>query len=453
MSPSSQRQLALALAGGATVLFAGVFWRLPSPAVNPPRPSKVAATALLTGQKSPVTPPSAAGQAASDGPTNPLARAMATPNLRRRARRFKRLGASLAADFDGAFEILAALENQTDREPFLRGLFGVLAGGDPVRALTAAKRLESADDKKVVLPLLADRLVGPAERDERDTAVERVSAPDASLESRLGMDLVNHWPPRPEAAALWARTFTQGEDRLTLLSYAAALQFSTDPALAESYGREFVGDQQAKFQEQFVGELASTDPEAAWRWTQTLADPTQRHHVQETALQAAAGGLAPAVAAREVAEASTGTFADNTVSLVAQMYGLKKPDDAVAWAQALPEREAAIALPVVGRTATYDMGLILGVDPEGYPFISSMAMGQNSPLIKSMHPFDRILGVSDATGALVDVRNLGLLQVADLIKGPAGSVVQLQLASKLDGGGYHAPVTVPLTRPAASSRP
>ncbi len=385
-----------------------------------------------------------ASQAAS---VDPLSRALATSNLRRRAHRFKHLGATLAVDLERAFEALATLENGTDREAFIQGMFGVLAEGDPTRALEASKRLADGDDKKTALTLLADHWAGPVEEDKRDAKITTEFGANGTLEDSLGISLLNHWPPRPVYAALWARELTHGDEQMTILGLAAAKQYPTNPSLAESFGREFVGEKQTQFQQQFLRYLSADEPEAAWRWTESLADPTLRHDMQEALLNSAATGLDPAVAARKLAESPPGAFKDQTITEVAQFYGMKRPDDAVAWANSLPEREAALALPAVAPTATLRMGMILGTDAEGYPYISNTAVDPNSPERKALHPDDRILSVGSVDAGFVAVRNLGLLQVADLIKGPAGSVVQLQLASKLAGGGYGAPATVQLTRP------
>ena len=346
---------------------------------------------------------------------NPLERALSTPNFQRRARRFKRLGASLAAaDLERAFQTLAGLDNPLDREAFIQGMFGGLSSGDPLLALAASKRLTNPADKKAALTVLADTWAGPTEDDGSMLSVVRSFGANADPESSLCLELLNHQPPRSDLAVLWAKTLVTGDNRLHLLSVAAATQYANNPALAESYGAEFTGEDHAKFEQQILADLTS--------W-----------HSHEPAQHRAA---TPA-----------GVFPERAVSLVAQMYATDHPNDAVAWARSLPGEEAALALSKVAPLATLGMGMVLGTDKDGYTVISSIALDPASTEAKLLHPFDRILSVSQGDGSFVDVQQMDLLQVAGLITGAPGSAVQLQTSPMQPDGAHGTPTVVPLVRP------
>ncbi|QSX35727.1 carboxy terminal-processing peptidase [Shewanella sedimentimangrovi] len=78
------------------------------------------------------------------------------------------------------------------------------------------------------------------------------------------------------------------------------------------------------------------------------------------------------------------------------------------------------------------IGAVLQLD-EDYTVIKSMVAGGPAALSEKLSPEDRIVGVGQEDGPIVDVIGWRLDDVVDLIKGPKGSKVRLQILPKKGG--------------------
>ncbi|QYK06825.1 carboxy terminal-processing peptidase [Shewanella zhangzhouensis] len=90
------------------------------------------------------------------------------------------------------------------------------------------------------------------------------------------------------------------------------------------------------------------------------------------------------------------------------------------------------------------IGAVLQMDDD-YTVIKSMVAGGPAASSEKLSPDDRIIGVGQEGGAVVDVIGWRLDDVVDLIKGPKGSKVTLQILPK-KGGSNAKPVEVTLVR-------
>lgn len=90
------------------------------------------------------------------------------------------------------------------------------------------------------------------------------------------------------------------------------------------------------------------------------------------------------------------------------------------------------------------IGAVLQMDDD-YTVIKSMVAGGPAASSEKLSPEDRIIGVGQEGGAVVDVIGWRLDDVVDLIKGPKGSKVTLQILPK-KGGSNAKPMEVTLVR-------
>ncbi|WP_338593023.1 carboxy terminal-processing peptidase [Shewanella khirikhana] len=90
------------------------------------------------------------------------------------------------------------------------------------------------------------------------------------------------------------------------------------------------------------------------------------------------------------------------------------------------------------------IGAVLQIDDD-YTVIKSMVAGGPAASSEKLSPEDRIIGVGQEGGAVVDVIGWRLDDVVDLIKGPKGSKVTLQILPK-KGGSNAKPMEVTLVR-------
>ncbi|MCH4296414.1 carboxy terminal-processing peptidase [Shewanella sp. 3B26] len=90
------------------------------------------------------------------------------------------------------------------------------------------------------------------------------------------------------------------------------------------------------------------------------------------------------------------------------------------------------------------IGAVLQMDDD-YTVIKSMVAGGPAASSEKLSPEDRIIGVGQEGGSVVDVIGWRLDDVVDLIKGPKGSKVTLQILPK-KGGSNAKPMEVTLVR-------
>ncbi len=323
-----------------------------------------------------------------------------------------------------------------------RGIFEVLARGGAAQAIAYAKQTHPGTEREAALTTLLEGWNGPAD----DGAPSRRAAfiKSAGLEAGLGLELLGGDPPRPDLAVLWAQELTSGGGKAQLLGFAASVQARTDPALAASYGSELMGEDQLFFNKQLVTSWAQTQPDAAWQWSSALADPAAREEAQNR--EVAAQSLHdPQGALARLALLPDDDQRTATLKAVAANYAEKNTDAALAWAQTLPPAEMSVANDAISSVAPTGTGLRLASN-DGYPTVYGLIPNFGAAQSGQIHSGDRIVGISQGNDQFVDVKDFDLTEVAKLIHGAAGSLLQLQITPALPGGGYGAPTVVSVIR-------
>ena len=376
------------------------------------------------------------------GAATPQHASTAARDPRRHARELEDLGATLAGtDPAAAFRALAGL-GKADRVAMVRGMFETLAQGNPAQALAYAKQTAPGAEREAALTALLGQWGSATDESPEDRA-DRIAR--YGLDAGLGMALLQGDPPRPDLAVLWADQLASRQGRAQLLGQAAAVQAASDPALAASYGRGLSGQDQLTFDSLLAGAWTRTQPEAAWQWSSALDDPAAREQAQSAAIVALSEQDPPAAIARLTLLPDDDLRRD-TLRDVASSYASRNTDAAVAWVQTLPPADQAVATAGVADVTPVGIGTQLHMDADGYPVVDALLPNAAASQGGMVHPGDRIVGISQGGETFVDVQQLDLGQVVNLVRGTPGSVVLLQVAPVLPGGGFASPTVVSVVR-------
>lgn len=414
----------------------------------PPRTPPTRSAAEQTGS---VSLPSAdrhdAGRSATaeetSTPDAALAHALGTRNRRRHARELEDVGSRLArSDPEAALRALAELGVTADRIAMARGIFDVLAQADAAQALAYAKRTRPGVEREAALGALLGQWTTFDDSSPKRRA--RYVA-EYGLDAGLGFTLLDGDPRRPDLAALWADQLSTGKARVELLGQAAAEQVVSNPSLATSYGQGLTGAERAEFNERLLSTWARTQPEAAWQWSDTLEDPVARLQALGASVAALSVDNPPAATAK-LALLPPGAVRDAELVTVAENYAVKDTDAALAWAQTLAPAEGAAANAAINNAVPVGIGARLRVDEQGFPVVQGLVPDAAASQGGQIHAGDRILGVGQGNGQMVDTQQMDLGKVVNLVRGAAGSVVQVQVAAALPNGGFAPPTVVTIVR-------
>ena len=394
-------------------------------------PDAMVATPAVSGEESAHTRRRASSRAKALAAEDPL----------HRARAWEDRGISLAENDPGAaLSALAELAPGADRNAMARGIFEGLARGDAAQAIAYAKQTRPGPERDAALTALLDGWNGPGGEGSLSGRAHRIGSD--GLEAGLGEELSNS---RPDLAVLWAQELTSGKGKAELLGDAAATQVRKDPALAASYGDGLTGADQILFNVHLVSSWAQVQPEAAWEWSSALADPAIREQAQNVAVVTQATSDLPGAIAR-LALLPDDDQRANTLRQIAYKYANVNTDAATAWAQTLPPADGTVANEAIGAAAPVGVGLSLSAAAGGDLIVQDVVPNAGAAQSGSIHQGDRIVAVSQGNDQFVPVQQLDLQKAVGLVRGSAGSLVQLQILPALPEGGYGPPTVVSIVR-------
>jgi hypothetical protein len=189
-------------------------------------------------------------------------------------------------------------------------------------------------------------------------------------------------------------------------------------------------------------ELANS-PNLAVLWANEMTDPPGRAAIlQQTAVNLLDSDPAAAFAlGNNLPQAERPKF----IEAVYAGWGSTDTDAALRWANQLSDpadREPALA--AIRSTAPVGIGAALSVQ-DGYPVINQVIPGTPAELSGQLHPGDRILGLAQGNNPFVDARSLSLQDIAQMVRGAPGTLLQLQVLSA-DAPPNSQPQTVPIVR-------
>jgi hypothetical protein len=181
----------------------------------------------------------------------------------------------VTTDAESPFERLAVASNRLERLDLTRQAFRVMAAGDRVNALRAAKAIADETERETaLLALVTEWTEGKLQPPwARARLIDRYG-----LEAGLGFELLDD----PVLAKLWAVEMTEGGPRSALLQQVAVAMTGLDPAGALALSAEIPPEERAGFREQFFAGWANRDTEAALQWASQINDPAEH----EAALRA-----------------------------------------------------------------------------------------------------------------------------------------------------------------------
>jgi hypothetical protein len=172
-------------------------------------------------------------------------------------------------------------------------------------------------------------------------------------------------------------------------------------------------------------ELAS-QPDLAIAWANELAEGPARTDL----FQAIARGMIssdPSAAfalSEQVPETDRRKFFDSLLG----NWASRDTAAALQWAEQLPDpADQGAAIQTIRGVAPTGIGAAV-VLQDGQPIIKELVPGTPAALSGQLHAGDRILAIAQGNNLFVDAQNLPLPDVIQMIRGAAGTPVQLQVA-------------------------
>jgi hypothetical protein len=339
-----------------------------------------------------------------------------------------------------ALKRLAELTAPNDRAVFIRGMVAGLRESGTQEVLRGLRALPTPSERTAALRALAEarRLELPATSsgdEKRGPGEEPIEPIDmklfaAKISKTRGFDeyssLILTLRDSPDLAVGLAHEFVKGPELGVFLAEIATDHVSRDPAFALSLGEGLQGKLRVDFLSTIAAQWGSADSSAAWAWAQTQ-DPATADKLQSGVIRGTVYGN-PQAAAQHAAEMAEGPARQRSVDLIGQVWGMKDTQAALEWANTLPiqeERDSALAS--IRESAPVGIGAVLTSDPDGYPLIQDLVPGGAASEIPQMAKGSRIASVRDASGNMVDLREMKLTDAVSLLRGSPGSAATLEI--------------------------
>ncbi len=189
-------------------------------------------------------------------------------------------------------------------------------------------------------------------------------------------------------------------------------------------------------------ELCSVNPQLALQWADELTTGPGRLAIFQQAATimlgsdpAAAFALSDHLPPTDRRQFTDGVFAQ---------WGARDTSAALQWVEQLTDpAEHDAALKAIRTMAPVGIGTALAVK-DGIPFVANVLPGTPAEL-SQIQPGDRIVGLAQGNNQFIDARSVSLADLAQMIRGAPGSVVQLQILPA-DAPPDSQPRTVSITR-------
>lgn len=357
---------------------------------------------------------------------------------------YTRLGATVAAkDPREALRILSTFTDKSARVRFVRGMAISLAQGNSSVALDIIKDMDEGDRETALLALMdrwtADDPISPVRQAELIHLY--------GMEAGLGMELLDADQPDIELATLWANRLDEGSDKANLLAQIAGKVMPGDPTAALALGKDLTGNNYVLFLQQTLRDWAHINPQAAMDWAAQVPDAAMREAIQSDIAAGWSSMDDEQSAINALAAMPPGTARTEFVTAMAERHGRQNVSDALVWANQLNDpADRVLAIDTITALPGPVTGIGASLNLEnGMPLVSWLVAGSPAALSGQIHEGDRIMSVAQADGTFVEVHGMSLDAVVNLIRGVAGSTVQLQISSP-QPSGFGPSHTVSLSR-------
>ncbi len=418
--------LRLALGGAmALLIISGVWWSWQSLQSN-----SATATTRPNLPPQPTRPPVQKGAESESEPSawHPLSAANSSIQTTLEQRlNLTALGAqTAAADLDQAFAKLATLTEKADYSAFLRGMFETVARtSTPDTALAAVRRLE-AKDKRGIATLTLLRLWSGSTDEELVTKFGG-SIQGFGEAGALGIFLAKKTGSgfTPEMARSMSDEVPGTWQKTEFLTQSAVALAARDPDAALALGDGLTGGAQRHFQRNFAQALAKDDLSSALSWAKAQGEnsgellasliPKQAETDTDGALRTLAEIKDPRAAARATEQLAASFASKDTAAAMQWMESLQDPEQRKA-----AERGIQRAAPV---------GVGISIDASNPLGLQITSLVDNSPASRSgaLRQGDLITAIADGNGQWVSAQSIELGRATSLIRGKAGTSVQIQV--------------------------
>jgi hypothetical protein len=323
-----------------------------------------------------------------------------------------------------ALERLQAVSDRFDRAALLRGIFTAAAGFSTREALAFLKTLQSKEEQMLAMQTLATAWRGGSPPASAFAAYPGL----ASGEARLGLSLLDETSAGAELSIAWAEELVgEPTERAILLGAAAQILAHSDPTRALVLAATLPEQIQHLFQGEFARRwYSASDPAEAW----SVLEQMPAGELRNTAQSALAAGWA-AKAPHDALSAVGGISADGDrqrlLASVAESWAGSDTAAAIAAAQGFTGEDRAALERGIQSAAPVGIGARLNVGSEGYPVVEDLLAGGSAARSGSIPAGSVIIGVTDASGMLVDTKELGLESLVQKVRGTRGSRVTLMV--------------------------
>lgn len=339
----------------------------------------------------------------------------------------------------GASAELAQIKDARAREDYINAMFRPLAASGVDAAMARVRQLPDAESRDMAMLALLGEWSGKS--------VTELAQQDGlgrfGVAGALGLYLMGEGKLSPQQTAAMANEFLSGDQRVGVLGRAAEKLATSDPQAALAMGDGLADWEQTRFLSHFVSGWASVSPDAARAWVAQVDDPRTRSVLMGRVLNEQVK-TDPAVAAQTFTKAppEDARARQRTASQIAQGWAAKDTLAAMQWANGLAnETDRTAALQGISRVAPVGIGARVTTGSDGIPVLQDFVPGSPAAASGQLRPGDRLLAVSDASGAWVDSRKLSAGDVVRLIRGEPNTQVSLQVQAS-DGSGARV-VTLP----------
>lgn len=336
--------------------------------------------------------------------------------------------------------MLGQLKSGREREDYLNSLFRTLAASGVGEALAHVRQLPDDESRNIAMLALLGEWSGLSTAE----LLQQGSLSRYGVAGTLGLYLMGEGMLSPRQTADMANEFLSGSQRADVLGRAAEVLASTDPREALALGDGLTDREQVRFLSRFVSGWASTEPDAARAWVAQMDDPHERAMLMGRIVNEELKAN-PAVAAQSFAQAppEDARIRQRVARQIAEGWAGQDTMAAMQWADSLPDQvDRNAAREGISRAAPVGIGARISSGSDGFPVLQELVPGGAASASGQLHPGDRILAVTDASGAWVaDSRGMPLNVIVGLIRGEVNTQVSLRVQSP-DGSGVRE-VTLP----------
>lgn len=334
---------------------------------------------------------------------------------------------------------LATIEEEKDRDAWIRGAFAHLAKLELDEALSHVSCLRGPEEREAACLTL---LIKWSNRSTADlladgklwTAPLQDPADGLLPENRIAL-MLGRWMLRtgfapPERVGNFACEFLTPHSKVGLVTEAAVALAKTDPAAALDLAGSLPGDEKTIATSALLRGWTAEDPASAWRWAENNPGDPRRNQLRNFFLEDLGKRDAAAISRLIGSLGMDGDFRKLAYQQLGRNWSSREPREALEWAKSLTDpRDRADALNGLKANITTGIGFaLMGKEGDG---MMVGAIVEGSPASQSgLLAGDAILAVSGPDGSWLQTAAMNQDEFLGHSRGDAGTRVSIQVRGK-----------------------